>query len=672
MANWNLRLRIFLFFALIGLGGCAILAWSLYFAHMRASDGDILNQLIISGTLAGFGLCGLTLWVWFKFDEHVARPIIALTRELQTRAHSHSDAPIDTAAGRYLGELLPAAVDIDHALRRVKLEFDKAVADATAVVEAQKERLEAVLRELEEGVLICNARREILLFNRRAEELLGDAGEVGLGRRLDDLIDNRPIQHVLSMQVRAGASGTLQATDEADGSFAVPLMCSTCDSKHIMLARIAPLHGAEQENGFVLTLREASEDVAHLRERDRLLGDILPRIPDAGDAALRESLLVLRREGSRLVGRGWPVHSVRLEDLAVSLHRRFPELHVPADDDPATPDLAVDGDSFALSSLLGALIERRDGRGAGLRLEWAMLQDRVSIRMSGLADVAHGRVEPDWLRAPLADAPDKASGHEILLRHHAELQVEDATTLRILFPLSRLVKARPLPRPTARPEFYDFDLLAQSSGSSLGDSPLRSLTYVVFDTETTGLEPSGGDRIIQIAGMRIVNGRMLRGECFDRLVDPGRPVPPASTRFHGLTDEMVAGQPPIGEILPLFHRFARDAVLVAHNAAFDMRFLQVAEDSCGVRFDNPVLDTVLLSAFLHDHTGRHTLDALAERFGITIDEAVRHTAIGDTMATARVFLRMVDALAGRGIVTLDDALKASEQMVALRRQQARY
>jgi DNA polymerase-3 subunit epsilon len=280
------------------------------------------------------------------------------------------------------------------------------------------------------------------------------------------------------------------------------------------------------------------------------------------------------------------------------------------------------------------------------------------------------------MEAELEGALAGLTVRDVLDHHQADLWSEPLeggrARLRLPLPPARTVESRDGPSELPpRPEFYDFSLLHQEEpAGALGERPLRELTYVVFDTETTGLEPSAGDEIISIAGVRIVNGRILTGESFSQLVNPGRPIPKGSIRFHGITDDMVRDKPPARLVLPRFRTFVDDAVLVAHNAAFDLKFLKLKEAECGVAFDNPVLDTLLLSAFLHDHTGKHSLDDAARRMGVEVQG--RHTALGDSLATAAVFLGMVDMLEGRGIVTLDAAIEASNRIVEIRRQQKRF
>ena len=238
-----------------------------------------------------------------------------------------------------------------------------------------------------------------------------------------------------------------------------------------------------------------------------------------------------------------------------------------------------------------------------------------------------------------------------------------ANVFRFLLPLAAAGTALELDdllHGDSRPEFYDFDLFgAHEDSAALAERPLAELSYTVFDTETTGLSPREGDRIIQIGATRIVAGKLRRQEAFEQLVDPDRDLPAAGIAIHGITPAMVQGQPRIGEVLPAFHAFAQETVLVAHNAAFDMAFLQVEEAGSGVRFTQPVLDTLLLSAVIHPQQESHSLEAIAERLGVTI--LGRHTALGDAMVTAEVFLKMIPLLAAQGITTLAQAREAAQK-----------
>ena len=208
-----------------------------------------------------------------------------------------------------------------------------------------------------------------------------------------------------------------------------------------------------------------------------------------------------------------------------------------------------------------------------------------------------------------------------------------------------------------RPLVFDFDLLDQAAERGLSETPLARVPCVVFDTETTGLDPER-DEIVQIGAVRVLNGRRIEGEAFETLVDPGRPIPPGSTRVHGIDDAAVAGAPPIAEAGRAFHRFAEGAVLVAHNAPFDLTFLRRHAGAIGAAFDHPVLDTVLLSAAVYGEAVPHTLDAIAERLGVALDPALRHTAMGDAVATADVLLHLIPVLEAAGVRTLGDAIAA--------------
>ncbi|UWQ15918.1 3'-5' exonuclease [Aliiroseovarius sp. M344] len=212
----------------------------------------------------------------------------------------------------------------------------------------------------------------------------------------------------------------------------------------------------------------------------------------------------------------------------------------------------------------------------------------------------------------------------------------------------------------SRPVVFDFDLMEGQATENLMDMRLKDLTYVVFDTETTGLLPHK-DEVVQIGAVRVVKEKIVPGETINQLVDPEMKIPPASTKVHGVSDAMVTGQPTIKVAGKHLHNFARGSVLVAHNAPFDMAFLRRHAEACGVDWTNPILDTVLLSAVLFGTTEVHTLDALCDRLGVTIPPELRHTALGDAHATAEVLCKMLAMLHSRGVETLAGAIAEAKK-----------
>lgn len=203
-------------------------------------------------------------------------------------------------------------------------------------------------------------------------------------------------------------------------------------------------------------------------------------------------------------------------------------------------------------------------------------------------------------------------------------------------------------RAHARRPAIDVDSLRlETRYTDISRLPLTALDYVAVDTETTG--PHGtGEAIVQIGAVRIADGEVCEEAPFTQLVNPGRPIPPESTRFHGVTDEMVADAPALGTVLAAFKEFAGNSVIVGHNLAADLDLIGRKDG-----IENPVLDTMLLSIGTFEGRCDHTLDALAAHFGEPVEN--RHSAPDDADLTARIFLRLVPELDRVGARCFGDA-----------------
>ncbi len=458
-ARLGLRLRVFLFFAALGVGGAALLAIGLVLGFRHAAVPAALPGFVTAGMVGGFGLVGLTALVWLVFDERVARPIQRLAADLRVRAHSSAAGDIDHAAAHWLGDLVPAASAVTAELGRASGATARTVAEQTARLEREKARLQAILEKIPVGIVLMSADMRLVLYDGHAAGLLGRGHPLGLDRPIGEWLDTRQLKEAR------------RALEHAPGN------------RHVF------------------------------------------RIADADGTRVFEATI------------------------------------------------------------------RSLGPGAGYML---------SLETSGLEALE-------------------------------------------------------------RPLVFDFDLIDRATAERIHDTRLQDLAYVVFDTETTGLSPERDD-VVQIGAVRIVNERLVAGEVIDTLVDPGRPIPPSSTRIHRIDDAMVRGAPGVEEACRRFDRFARGAVLVAHNAAFDVAMLR----KCGVApFDHPVLDTVLLSAEIFGTEAEHTLDAIAARLGVEIPQAARHTALGDALATAEVLRRMLPMLRARGLTTFGDVVAAMRRHTAL-------
>jgi DNA polymerase-3 subunit epsilon len=456
----SLRIRIFLFFVLQGLGGAALFFAALYVGYSKAHGGDLASSFVLSGVIGGFGVIGLSAGIWLLFDENVAKPIERLAAGL--RAQTHAGVGLDglSDAAKYLGDLAPAAEAMSKQLTDTALNTASVVATQTQRLEAERDRLTALLTEIPVATVLVSPSHQIVLYDGQAAAILAQVHTPRLNSPIFDYFDRAAIEAAWSKMVKVGKEVSFQA------------------------------EGVENEQGY----------------------------------------------------------SLRMKPL---------------------------------------------DQGAGYLL---------------VIDSAEAHIDPD----------------------------------------------------AARPLIYDFDLLEQRGGTSADKMALSDLTYVVFDTETTGLLPHK-DEIVQIGAVRVVRGKIVPTEQVDTLVNPQMPIPAASTKVHGINDAMVANAPLIDTAAREFHRFARDAVIVAHNAPFDMAFMHRHGKRLGLDWPHPVLDTVLMSAVVFGASQTHTLDALCDRLGVVIPEALRHTAMGDAYATAQVLCKMLPVLEARGIHTFGDMLKETRK-----------
>jgi DNA polymerase-3 subunit epsilon len=717
--NWKLQAALTvaaaLVFALLGVG----LVWAVLTPEQATQLGALLAGVWAVALLALLPMVALSAWFWRGHDrQHAQAPdrLLEKVKLLSAAAQSQQiDLRSEPPALQRLGEAINAlAAERDRWRDDVKTQ----VAQASQSIQQERNRLAALMSELNQSVVVCNLDGRILLFNHRARlqfklmagasSLAGGAEWVGIGRSIYAVLDRPLLAHALENIRQRMARGASEPSTQ--------FLTSTA-SGQLLRVHMAPVRsgaaaepGAEPDcadiHGFVLMLDNVTHSFEEETRRDQLLlgltegsraslanvqaavemlafDDLEPEMREKFLRVVREEVGAMGERITDLMARStetlktrWPLEDMLGADLVLAAQQRI-AAHCGRDMadvvlDTVDPQVWLKVDSFGvlqvLTYLASRLFDEFELRFVQLRL--AQADDKVHLDLVWTGQAMSSETVMSWELDPMHLGQDRSplTVRDVMDRHGGVMWFERERTRHQAF--FRLV----LPRAGAqegiegahvlsnesRPEYYDFDLFQMSeSHHSLDDRPLKSLSFTVFDTETTGLNPSQGDEIIQIGATRIVNGRLLRQDAFEQLIDPGRSIPAASIPIHGITPAMVQGQPRIGQVLPTFHAYAHDTVLVAHNAAFDMKFLQLKERSTGLRFDQPVLDTLLLSAVIHPHQASHRLEAIAERMNITV--LGRHTALGDAMVTAEVFLRMIPLLAEMGIHTLGQAREAAQK-----------
>ena len=186
-------------------------------------------------------------------------------------------------------------------------------------------------------------------------------------------------------------------------------------------------------------------------------------------------------------------------------------------------------------------------------------------------------------------------------------------------------------------------LVENPMGQSFADS------FVVFDLETTGFS-AAKNKIIEIGAVKVVNGSIT--ERFSTFVNPKVPIPYEIEQLTHITDDMVLDAPMIHEILPQFMEFCQNAVMVAHNADFDMSFIRHNCDLLGLECEKTVLDTVALARVLLPSLNRFKLNTIAKALNISLEN--HHRAVDDAACTAEIFIKFVEMLRERGIETMEN------------------
>jgi len=706
---------------LLGAAAAVSLLWLLATLGLIASTftpeqrsellGLLGDRLVLISLTWGVGMAAIA-WALKRWFDLWVTPSVQLAEEAQVLLRTDVVKPLQPKGNeetKVLVGLFNQLVEQREDLRR---EMDTKVRDAAQGIEQEKSRLAALMSELTQSVVVCNLDGRIILYNNRARMqfralsqapgVAGGAELIGLGRSIYSVFDRKLVAHALeNIQQRM-----LRGAGQPSAQFV-----TTTAAGQLLRVQMAPVRapGESEEpviTGFVLMLdnitrefeaESAKDQVLHtLTERSRAaLANMQAAIdmldyPDL-EAAMRERFLGVVRDETRSLSQRiadleagsaqglktrWPLEDMLGADLVNAALRRIEVvtgLQASGQDVDGSVWLKVESFSLlqALVYLSGRLADEFEVRFVQLRVGLAPSSPgKAQLDLIWSGQAMSTETVMSWEMDPMKVGQEttRLTVRDVVERHGGAFwfereRVRHQAFFRFLLPLANpqeQLDATTFAKNESRPEYYDFDLFKTTEQSrSLDDRRLTDLVYTVFDTETTGLNPAQGDEIIQIGAARIVNNKLLRQECFEQLVDPQRSIPAASIPIHGIQPEMVQGQPTIDQVLPAFHAFAQDTVLVAHNAAFDMRFLQLKEQRTGAVFDQPVLDTLLLSAVVHPNQDSHRLEALAERFNVTI--IGRHTAMGDAMVTAEVFLKLIPLLAEKGIHTLGQAREAAQK-----------
>lgn len=210
-----------------------------------------------------------------------------------------------------------------------------------------------------------------------------------------------------------------------------------------------------------------------------------------------------------------------------------------------------------------------------------------------------------------------------------------------------------------------FNFLNKIFPKKFNDRKLAQEIFCIIDTETTGLEVRSGDKIISFAGVKVKSFKLLDA-IFDQLIDPERDVPSSSSKIHGIYQKDIVGKPKIREIEHDISNFISNCTIVGHNIQFDQDFVEtiIPYSELALKFKlNPILDTFSLAISLFPDLESHELSDLCKTFKIKPE--IRHTALGDSIMTANLFVILAREAQERGAKSVYDLIKIMNKSIEI-------
>ncbi len=568
-------------------------------------------------------------------------PLNKIMDETALIISSNPSHRIKTEGGKSVFNLARLINEMADEYDKLKTDVSLEIEEAKAAVENEKNILASFMEQLPYGALACNAEGKIILFNKEAKIIESKSHFIGIGRSIFGIIDKELTDHALY------EANIWQNKDniEASSSFFM-----VTDSQKLIKVQASPITGNNKEYiGFILFLYDMTAEIALVKKaiesEDGYLGYMKKRMPLI-TVSDRDIMATFRKRAK--------------EQLDVEITTEFSE---------KSNWIKVESYSFILA-LLFIVIKFREKTGLDFfHCKIAREKNMLAVLFI-LSDDETAKTVISSLNQPVLTADNKKiliTLSEIIDYNEGILTIDSScilnrTYLKLFMPIVEIGDPETIQSidiTDEKQEFYNFDLLTKHfKHQRLNDYLLKDLAYTVFDTETTGLNTQT-DEIISIAAVRIVDNKLLSKEKFEELVNPGIRIPWEAEKIHGINCSMVKDKPTIKKVLHSFYNFAEDTVLLAHNAGFDMKLLQVKEKDTKVKFDNPVLDTMILASAVYPAHQRHDLKSIAQLAGVEIKG--RHTASGDALAAAEIFLKLIPMLEKKNIFTLKDAIEASKK-----------